>query len=205
MSGLSISEGGAASTSGDQTLAMLKLLADPAAFAALIKQFEDSKANADAAIALVGPAEHIPYLHGEAVRVKADAVAFAEGTRADAVAAAKDMTDTAAEILAQAREEAEKIKADASNLLAQAHADAADLTALAQIHADAAAAEHKTAADIVLQVQAEVSEKQKQLDDALAAAADAKAAHESAAADAIAVKTKLEAKVAAITAAVSDA
>lgn len=118
--------GGSFSGSGSNLNELLQVIASQSGIAEKLKEFSDAKAEAEAVIALVGPAESIGALHAQAVTDRG----------------------AAAETLASARVEAERILVEAreraSTLAGEASADrsAADLALRnAQAELDSAGAE----------------------------------------------------------------
>lgn len=182
-----------ATTREDASLAMLKLMADPVALGARIKEYEDAKAAAEAKIALVGPADQIMEFHAQA-----------RAMRQEATEAANKAGQDAAALRAQAEAELEKAQATAGNLLAATKAQVEAMTSDAiRTHdvarsvianADAYAAKTKADADAVAST---ADATMQQAKTALASAAMSQRAADAA-------RTKYEAKLKKLQAAASD-
>lgn len=115
---------------------MLKLMADPAALAARIKEYQAAKDAADTAVALVGPAKSIIALRDDAQALRDEAQAIADQAGVDAAT----LRASATAALDSANAKAAKTKSDADVYAAQVSAatDAAKAT-LNKAKSDAAA------------------------------------------------------------------
>lgn len=179
--------------SGDDGLALVKLLADQDELNRRIEAFEAAKSAADQAVALVGPANRITELladaekrHADAVRLKAEAeeikrkaeAAAAELT-ANTEAATQKMIDEATVKAGAIFDEAEKIK---------------DMAVAAREAFDASAAARDAEAD----------ERESRLTDMERAAKTAIAAAEDAKAKAAEAEARFKDKLSAITAIAKD-
>lgn len=108
-------------------IGILKLLADPAELGKRVAEYERAKAAADAAVALVGPAQEIPKLLADAEaaeREAANALAAAEARAAkiieDARAQAQGIVAAANIEISKAKAEAEENRLAAERALAEA-------------------------------------------------------------------------------------
>jgi colicin import membrane protein len=148
MSGL-VGNDGRDSSGSD--LSVLRMLADNDAFQARLKAFEDrqtaakkAEAEAEAKIALIGPAENITRILAATKAMRDDArkeiADQKEKAEAEAAAIIQDARDAAAKIMAEAeqmRADADSAKASARAELGAARKDAAGIMAAARREKDA--------------------------------------------------------------------
>lgn len=143
---------------------LLKVVANPAAYAEKIQQLEEATAQYEKMVSLAGPASDILALREKADVDRKEAKDALAVAKAKAAALTRAAEDKAAEILKQAETHAAKLRADAEAFVQSAKdTDAAAQAALAQARAlEADAGKRAKAADkLAATLKAEIADAKK--------------------------------------------
>ena len=177
----------------DPGIAMLKLMANPAALAAKIGEYEAAKMSADASIALVGKANQISAILQSAKENSEHAVAVLAKAQTDAAAIVSKANEEAEKVVFMAKSTASQSQTFADRMKAEA-ASAVDDASKARSEAASVLSAAKAEADKILSAAKEASE---QVD-------VAKVNAENMYATASALKSKFESKLKKLQAASAD-